>query len=96
MPSQPASLDHPAGIDVSAKKPVGVAQRIGTWTLHEWLDGVEREASLLQETGKALIAGKRRRAETLVRRLTEGARETNAIVAGFGFHHCQLETTVSG
>jgi hypothetical protein len=65
-------------------------------TLSEWLAGIEREASRLQETGKALIAGKRHRAETLVRKLTEGARETNAIVAGFGFHHCRLETTAAG
>ncbi len=65
-------------------------------TLGEWLQGIGAEASLLQATGKALIAGKRHRAETLVRRLTEGARETNAIVAGFGFHHCQLETTAAG
>jgi hypothetical protein len=65
-------------------------------TLGEWLAGVEREASRLQETGKALIAGNRRRAEALVRKLTEGARETNAIVAGFGFHHCRLETAAAG
>jgi hypothetical protein len=65
-------------------------------TLDEWLAGVEREASRLRETGKALIVGKRHRAETLVRKLTEGARETNAIVASFGFHHCRLETTAAG
>jgi len=67
-----------------------------TETLDEWLQGVDREADRLQDTGEALIAGKRHRAETLVRRLTEGARETNAIVAGFGFHHCRLETTAAG
>jgi hypothetical protein len=67
-----------------------------TETLGEWLQGVEREADLLGDTGEALIAGKRRRAETLVRKLTEGARETNAIVVGFGFHHCRLETTAAG
>lgn len=65
-------------------------------TLGEWLDGVGREAGLLGATGDALVAGKRRRAETLVRKLTEGARETNALVAGFAFHHCRLETTVAG
>lgn len=65
-------------------------------TLSEWLQGVGTEASLLQATGKALIAGDKRRAETLVRRLTEGARQTNAIVVSFSFRHCQLETTVAG
>jgi hypothetical protein len=67
-----------------------------TETLADWLGGVGREASMLQATGKALIVEDRRRAETLVRKLTEGARETNAVVAGFGFHHCRLETTVAG
>lgn len=67
-----------------------------TETLAEWLAGVGREANRLQATGQALSAGKRHRAETLVRQLTEGARETNALVAGFGFHHCRLETTVAG
>jgi hypothetical protein len=38
MRTQPASLDRPAGIDVSVKKPVGVAHRIGAWILHEWLE----------------------------------------------------------
>ncbi len=65
-------------------------------TLGEWLAGVGREAGLLQATGKALIARNRRGAERLVRKLTEGARQTNALVAGFAFHHCRLETTVAG
>jgi hypothetical protein len=30
--------DHPAGIDASVHKPLGVAHRIGTWILHEWLE----------------------------------------------------------
>jgi hypothetical protein len=64
--------------------------------LGKWLEGVGREAGLLRATGKSLIAGDRRHAEQLVRKLTEGARETNAIVAGFAFHHCRLETTVAG
>ena len=39
MRTQPASLDdHPAGIDASVHKPLGVAHRIGTWILHEWLE----------------------------------------------------------
>ena len=65
-------------------------------TLGEWLHGVGREAGLLRATGKSLIAGKRGPAERLVRKLTEGARETNAIVAGFAFHRCRLETTLAG
>ena len=65
-------------------------------TLAEWLHGVGHEAGLLRATGSSLIAGNRRHAERLVRKLTEGARETNAIVAGFAFHQCRLETTVAG
>ena len=38
MRTQPVSLDHPAGIDVSVTKPPGVAHRIGAWILHEWLE----------------------------------------------------------
>ena len=39
MRTQPASLhDHPAGIDASVNKPLGVAYRICTWILHEWLE----------------------------------------------------------
>ena len=38
MRTQPVSLDHPAGIDASVKKPVGVVHRIGAWILHEWLE----------------------------------------------------------
>jgi len=39
MRTQPAALhDHPAGIDASVKKPLGIAYRIGIWILHEWLE----------------------------------------------------------
>jgi hypothetical protein len=38
MRTQPVSLDHPAGIDGSVKKPAGVVHRIGAWILHEWLE----------------------------------------------------------
>src|SRR6266446_1541173 len=38
MRTQPVSLDHPAGIDASVKKPVSVVHRIGAWILHEWLE----------------------------------------------------------
>ena len=39
MRTPPASLDdHLAGIDASVNKPLGVAYRIGTWILHEWLE----------------------------------------------------------
>ena len=38
MRAQPVSLhDHPAGIDASVKKPLGIPYRIGAWILHEWL-----------------------------------------------------------
>ena len=39
MRTQPAALhDHPAGIDASVKKPLGIAYRIVIWILHEWLE----------------------------------------------------------
>ncbi len=59
--------------------------------LTEWLKRVNDEAALLQQAGKALEAGQKRRAETLQARLYSGARLTNAIVAAFGFHYCRFE-----
>ena len=39
MRTQPATLDdHTAGIEASVKKPAGVAYRISTWIMHEWLE----------------------------------------------------------
>ena len=59
--------------------------------LTEWLKRIGQEATLLQQSGKALKAGRRGRAESLQARLYSGARLTNAIVAAFGFHYCNFE-----
>jgi hypothetical protein len=41
MRTQPASFDdHRPGIDVSVKKPAGIARRIGVRILHEALEAV--------------------------------------------------------
>jgi hypothetical protein len=61
--------------------------------LTEWLQRVEKQQVLLKEIGQALIAEKRRRAETLSVKLVSGARNTNAIVVSFGFNYCRFETS---
>jgi hypothetical protein len=59
--------------------------------LAEWLKSVGEEAALLQQTGKALKAGKRNRAERLQAQLYSKARLANAIVLPFGFRYCLFE-----
>lgn len=59
--------------------------------LAEWLKRVGQEATLLEQSGKALEAGQRHRAERLQAQLYSGGRLTNAIVAAFGFHYCRFE-----
>lgn len=59
--------------------------------LTEWLKRVSQEATLLQQSGKALKAGNRHRAEVLQVRLYSGARFTNLLVVAFGFHYCSFE-----
>ena len=64
-----------------------------TERLTEWLERVDDQRDLLQEIGQALIAEKRRKAETLSVKLVSGARLTNAIVVSFGFNYCRFETS---
>lgn len=59
--------------------------------LVEWLKRVNKEATLLQKTGKALKEGDRGRAERLQAQLYAGARLTNAIVTPFGFRYCRFD-----
>lgn len=61
--------------------------------LTEWLQRVEKQQVLLNDIGKALIAEKRRKAETLSVKLVTGARNTNAIVVSFGFNYCRFDTS---
>ncbi len=69
-------------------KPVADEER-----LTEWLQRVDKQRTLLQEIGQALIAEKRRKAETLSVKLVSGARNTNALVVSFGFNYCRFETS---
>jgi hypothetical protein len=59
--------------------------------LTEWLKRVGDQATLLRKTGKALVDGNRRSAETLLVKLVSGARLTNAMVVSFGFNYCRFE-----
>lgn len=59
--------------------------------LTEWLKRVGDEEALLRKIGKALIAKDRHKAETLLVKLYSGARVTNSLVLGFGFHYCRFE-----
>lgn len=59
--------------------------------LAEWLKRIGEEAALLEQTGKALKAGKRNRAERLQAQLYSKARLTNAIVLPFEFRYCLFE-----
>ncbi len=61
--------------------------------LTEWLQRVDKQRTLLQEIGQALIAEKRRKAETLSVKLVSGARLANALVVSFSFNYCRFETS---
>jgi hypothetical protein len=62
--------------------------------LSRWLERIARQAALLAQTGRALIDGRLRRAESLVVQLTRGARATNALAVPFGFSYCRLEVSL--
>src|SRR5262249_39926009 len=61
--------------------------------LSEWLAVIAKQADLLQSAGKALIAGDRHRAGTLVTKLSNGARQANALVVSFEFRYCRLDAS---
>jgi hypothetical protein len=61
--------------------------------LSEWLSLLSNQADLLQKAGKALIAGNRHRAGTLVTKLSNGARRANALVVSFEFRYCRLDAS---
>jgi hypothetical protein len=61
--------------------------------LSEWLDQIGNQATLLQRAGKALIAGNRHRAGSLVTQLSNGARKANALVVSFEFRYCRLDAS---
>ncbi|HEY7256852.1 MAG TPA: hypothetical protein VH476_09230 [Solirubrobacterales bacterium] len=59
--------------------------------LSEWLALISKQADLLRNAGKALIAGDRHRAGALVTQLSNGARRANALVVSFEFRDCRLD-----
>jgi hypothetical protein len=61
--------------------------------LSEWLDQIAKQADLLQKAGRALIAGNRHRAGTLVTQASNGARRANALVVSFEFRDCRLDAS---
>jgi hypothetical protein len=58
--------------------------------LAKWLQYVKQEASLFATGGKALKAGNKTKAQTIVVKLTHTANLANSQVLSFGFHYCKL------
>jgi hypothetical protein len=61
--------------------------------LSEWLALISNQADLLQRAGRALLAGDRHRAGSLVTQLSNGARRANALVVSFEFQDCRLDAS---
>jgi hypothetical protein len=62
-----------------------------TAKLTKWLSYVNTEAKLFEEAAKALKAGNKTKAQTIVVKLTHNANLANNQVLGFGFRYCKLE-----
>ena len=58
--------------------------------LTKWLKYVKEEASLFQTGGKALKAGNKSKAQSIVVKLTHTANLANSTVLMFSFHYCKL------
>jgi len=58
--------------------------------LTKWLKYVKQEASLFAIGGKALKAGNKTKAQTIVVKLTHTANLANSQVLSFGFRYCKL------
>jgi hypothetical protein len=58
--------------------------------LTKWLSYVEDEAKLFDDGGKALKAGNKTKAQTIVVKLTQTANLANSQVLSFGFRYCKL------
>jgi hypothetical protein len=59
--------------------------------LGKWLSYVKTEGQLFEKAGKALKAGQKTKAQTLVVELTHNANLANEQVFAFDFHYCELE-----
>jgi hypothetical protein len=58
--------------------------------LGKWLGYVKQEAGLFRTGGKALKAGNKGKAQTIVVKLTHTANLANGQVLSFGFRYCKL------
>ncbi len=59
--------------------------------LTKWLSYVKEEGQLFEKAGKALKAGQKTKAQTIVVELTHNANLANEQVFAFDFHYCQFE-----
>jgi hypothetical protein len=59
--------------------------------LGKWLSYVKTEGELFAKAGKALKAGQKTKAQTLVVELTHNADLANEQVFAFDFHYCEFE-----
>ena len=58
--------------------------------LGKWLGYVQTEANLFNEAGKALKAGKKGKAQTVVNKLTKTSTLANNEVISYGFKYCKF------
>lgn len=61
--------------------------------LARWLRYMRAESDFVEDIGKALAAGKKRRAEAISVRLNRNSTRTNNAALGFGFDYCRIEPT---
>lgn len=59
--------------------------------LTKWLSYVKEEGQLFEKAGKALKAGEKAKAQTMVVELTHNANLANQQVIAFDFHYCEFE-----
>ena len=59
--------------------------------LSKWLGYVKTEASLFEQTGKALKSNNKNKAQQLESKLNANANSANAEVLSFSFHYCRFE-----
>jgi hypothetical protein len=59
--------------------------------LSKWLSYVKEEGKLFEKAGKALKAGQKTKAQTIVVELTHNANLANEQVFAFDFHYCEFE-----
>lgn len=59
--------------------------------LSKWLGYVKTEASLFEQTGRALKSNNKNKAQQLESKLNANANSANAEVLSFSFHYCRFE-----